>query len=451
MEKIFLGALAVAALLTIQVPCALADPPVLVETDKILASDLGSSHEFGYAVDIDGGTLVVGSRFDSAYVFERDGDNPGQWIETKILVASDGAVNNSFGQAVSISGNTIAIGAATDSDGGCGASACGAVYIYERSQGGADNWGEIKKIRASDLGVNDQFGRSVDLDEDTLAVGSPANGLAGAVYIFERSLVGPLWGEAKKITPSDAGPPGQVFGGSVSLDSDTLLVGSIGGSIQNAGYIFGRDRDGTENWGEIERIRGADVDGTTSFATSVSISGNLAIVGAPRDDGVCAPMSDCNAGAVYLFERNTGGAENWGEVLKLTASDFSTGAQFGGSVAVAPGALIIGAASDIEDGVRSGAAYLFLQGQGGPSDWIEAAKLQASDRDVDDLFGFTVATDGPSAVIGVPGDRDICCSSGAAYVFDLPDSPVLIFEDGFESGQTSAWSLVVGEALLNRR
>ena len=40
----------------------------------------------------------------------------------------------------------------------------GAVYVFERNQGGADNWGQVKLVKASDPGNNDEFGFAVSID-----------------------------------------------------------------------------------------------------------------------------------------------------------------------------------------------------------------------------------------------------------------------------------------------
>ena len=103
----------------------------------------------------------------------------------------------------------------------------GAAYIFERNQGGAENWGQVQKLTASDAAVNDQFGRSVAIDVDTVVVGAwLKNSNAGAAYIFERNQGGAEnWGQVKKLTASDAAA-GDDFGSSVSINADTVVVGA---------------------------------------------------------------------------------------------------------------------------------------------------------------------------------------------------------------------------------
>ena len=69
------------------------------------------------------------------------------FIERKKLLAGDGAADDYFGYSVSISGDTAIVGAYWDDDNG---DSSGSAYIFSRDQGGADNWGQVKKLTASD-------------------------------------------------------------------------------------------------------------------------------------------------------------------------------------------------------------------------------------------------------------------------------------------------------------
>ena len=66
-----------------------------------------------------------------------------------------------------------------------------------------------------------------------------------------------------------------------------------------------------------------------------------------------------NAGAAYVFQRDQGGADNWGEVTKLTASDAQAGDQFGHGVAVSGDTAVVGANFEDAGGSNAGAAYVF--------------------------------------------------------------------------------------------
>ena len=96
---------------------AFADSPT--EVAELLAGDRESGDFFGFAVDIDGNTALIGAALEdipggggfnagAAYVFTFDGTS---WIEIQKLTASDRAANNFFGSAVALDGTRALIGA----------------------------------------------------------------------------------------------------------------------------------------------------------------------------------------------------------------------------------------------------------------------------------------------------------------------------------------------------
>ncbi|MDL1960780.1 MAG: hypothetical protein LWX01_03635, partial [Deltaproteobacteria bacterium] len=110
------------------------------------------------------------------------------FIETKKLIASDGADSDHFGYSVSISGDTAIVGAYYDDDNGYDS---GSAYIFSRNHGGADNWGQVKKLLAGDRAADDGFGWSVSISGDTAIVGAlgdddNGNG-SGSAYVFAAS------------------------------------------------------------------------------------------------------------------------------------------------------------------------------------------------------------------------------------------------------------------------
>jgi hypothetical protein len=88
-----------------------------------------------------------------------------------------------FGYSVSVKDNFFAVGAPTGSACWSSGSGEGFVYMYDRYKGGSDNWGLINVLQGG--AENDQFGNSVSIDGDILAVGAPGtSGSIGSVYIF---------------------------------------------------------------------------------------------------------------------------------------------------------------------------------------------------------------------------------------------------------------------------
>ncbi len=361
------------------------------------------------------------------------------FIESAILRASDAQANDGFGFSVAVSGDTAIVGAWRE-DGGAGdpISDAGAAYIFDRNQGGTDNWGEAKKLTASDAQTDDFFGKVVAISGDTALVtadgedggtGDPLP-LAGAAYLFARNLGGAdNWGEVAKLTASDA-QAGDQFGSSAAIAADTAIVGALsedGGvgdptSGSGAAYVFGRDQGGPDNWGEVARLASSDAQVDDQFGISATISGDTVLVGATGEDGGAGDPIVA-AGAAYLYERNQGGADNWGEVKKLSASDAQPGDEFANSVSISADTTIVGAR--LEDGgsgdplIDAGAAYIFERDQGGAANWGEAAKLTAFDAQGGDEFGFSVAISTDAAVVGAHAESNFPNpDAGAAYVFE---------------------------------
>jgi len=104
-----------------------------------------------------------------------------------------------------------------------------------------------------------------------------------------------------------------------------------------------------------------------------------------------------------------------GDIIKLLASDGEGGDAFGYSVAIDGDSAIVGAFGDDDRGTDSGAAYIY---QWDGMVWNEVAKLTAPDGATDDRFGYAVAIGGDIAIVGAYQDDDLGIESGSAYVFE---------------------------------
>ncbi|MBN1814904.1 MAG: FG-GAP repeat protein, partial [Anaerolineae bacterium] len=157
---------------------------------------------------------------------------------------------------------------------------------------------------------------------------------------------------------------------------------------------------------QVAKLTAADAEDNDCFGTSVAISGDTVVVGAfGKDDA---------SGAAYVYTRNRYGADNWGQVKKLTASDAADGDWFGDSVAISGDTVVVGAGS--ADGER-GAAYVYARNSGGGDSWGQVKKLTASDAEDGDWFGDSVAISGDTAVVGAPYEGAAGSARGAAYVY----------------------------------
>ena len=390
-----------------------------VQRQKLVASDAQLGDRFGHAVSVSGDWAIVGAHEDSdlgshsgaAYLFLRFGT---QWIETQKLHASDGGMFDDFGWSVSISGDDVVVGAMQDS--AANVSASGSAYIFERV---GTTWIETAKIWASDLGLQEEFGWSVAATTNRVVVGARNDAHAGfgsgSAYVFDNNAG--TWTQTAKLTAIGA-LSGDSFGGSVSIDGDVALVGATGadaaGSNAGAAYVF-QNFGGV--WSQVTMLTANDALTNDRFGTSVVLGGNRIVVGATsHDHGIS------NSGAAYVFEDFGLG---WTQTHELRAPDAQGQDKAGDSVAMNGDTLLVGAISDDDVGFSSGSATAFrFDG----SAWVPVGKLLPRDGVEGDLFGVALGVADNSVVSGsywadVACPQNVDCNSGAAYAFELaPDS-----------------------------
>lgn len=205
--------------------------------------------------------------------------------------------------------------------------------------------------------------------------------------------------EMQKILASD-GTYVDYFGYSVFIYGDYVLIGSHwdddAGSYSGSAYIF--YYDGT-SWSQQAKLTASDAAELDYFAYSVSISGDYAVAGAYRNDD-----HGPGSGSAYIYEKPSAGWSDMTETVELHASDPAGGEHFGFSVSIDGDYALIGANQDGEYGHKSGAAYIFIRIS---NDWLEKAKLHASDATAEAYFGSSVSINGDYAVIG-------------GYIFEKP-------------------------------
>ncbi len=326
------------------------------------------------------------------------------------LQSSDLAAGDLFGQSVSISGDYAIIGAQNNDDNGSGS---GSAYIYTRSN---SSWKQQAKLTAEDAAAGDNFGNSVSISGNYAIVGAwfDDHGLSdgGSAYIFVRSDT--TWSQQYKLTPSDASAD-KWFGNSVCISGDYAIVGAFrddhAGAYSGSAYIFKR----TDTiWLQQAKLTLIGAAANDYFGKSVSITNSFAVVGADGDDD-----AGSNAGTAHIFNRS---GTNWSLGTTLTASDATSGDNFGSSVSISSDAggnhyVAIGARyapSDIS--LSSGAVYVFFKPVGA-FPWSEQEKITSSDTHASQKFGGSVSMKGDYLIVGANGDNHAGFDSGAAYVF----------------------------------
>ncbi|WP_108812117.1 FG-GAP repeat protein [Sphingorhabdus sp. Alg231-15] len=383
------------------------------EQQKLLADDGASEDFLGFSVAISGDTAMVGAfRADNedvgvdagaAYIFSR---NETTWQQQAKLTASDGAANDTLGGNVAISGETAVAGAIGHDQNGDNS---GAAYVFTRS---GTTWSQQMKLTAADGAEGDAFGQSIALSGDTLVIGAPhdddkGNG-SGSVYVFTRS--GTTWNRQAKLTAAD-GADGDLFGISVALSHNTILVGADLNDEKaidaGAAYVFVRSGD---SWRQQAKLTAADGAQTDIFGVRVALSDDTALISARRDDDEAMGV---DAGSAYIFKR-TGNI--WRQHAKLTAPDGKADDRFGRDVGLSGDMALIGAMHRDDQGDNSGSAYVFKRTG---NSWNFQTKLTAADGAAGDLFGWSVALSENAALIAATRNDDKGSEAGSAYVFDI--------------------------------
>lgn len=381
-------------------------------------SNTGEGDQFGYAVAIDGDTIVVGafqedsravgvdgnqvdnlaSNSGAAYVFWRDAND--SWTQQAYLKASNTEREDQFGYAVAISGDTIVIGAPGEDSGASGVDgtqssnsirASGAAYVFVRDSAG--DWSQQAYLKASNPGSSDSFGRSVAIRANILFVGAP----------FERS-------NAKGVNGN-------------GLDDSAPGAGAV--------YVF--ERDVANQWSLQAYVKASNTDAGDQFGHALAVSTDFVAIGAPREDsGSTGPTGDpndntaANSGAVYVFSSVNG---SWTQDLYCKASNTDPGDSYGTSVAMCGDLLVVGAhledsdATDLDGNqadnsiTSAGAAYLL---QRGPDSWCQRVFVKASNSGVSDQFGYAVTADENYFAVGAPFQDVVVTGQvgeGAVYAF----------------------------------
>ncbi len=402
--------------------------PAWTQVTELAAPDGIAGDTFGESVAVSGNTAVVGAPHaannrGAVYVFVNHGAG---WVLQQELTASNGKGNDQFGYSVALSGDVALIGANN------GTQNTGAAYVFLRTAG---VWTQQQELSASDAQTGDKFGSSVALNGATALIGAPAktvgsNQLQGAAYVFTAS--GGTWSQSAELTASD-GAAGDRFGSAMSANGNIALIGAPYRNVQQgAAYIFSVSG---MSWTQVQDFAAWDGLPSDYFGSSVSVSGNLGIVGSQRS---AAP------GFAYLGTSIAGVFSQW---VELTASDGVTGDIFGASVAVSGNTAVVGAPFKNSG---QGAVYTFVNGAGSGS---QQQELTTSDGLAGDRFGSSVSVSGSAIVAGASYKNS---QQGAAYVFagaSLGMSSLLFGSStgtsSVELSSTGSWTATANDSFLH--
>jgi FG-GAP repeat len=443
-------------------------------------SNLNAGDFFGYSNAISGDTVIIGAHQEdsnqttidsgttasadnsalnagAAYIFKRSGST---WNQEAYLKAPNSGANDVFGYRVSINGDTAVVGAyledsnqttitngttATSDD---TSSNSGAVYVFKRT---GSTWTQEAYIKAENNDSSDQFGWVVDIDGDTILVtavgensaqttitnGSTASAdnsaaNAGAAYIYKRT--GTNWVQEAYLKASNAEANDQ-FGYYGAIEGDTVAIGaneedsnqttisnsttsSPDNTATNSGAVYIFKRQGV-NWAQEAYLKASNSGIGDEFGFSVSISGNVVVVGASGEDSnqttisngsvAASDNSASSAGAAYVYRRT---GSTWAEEAYLKASNAGAADYFGWATCVQGDTIIVSAigedssqnihgdgssASADDSYLSSGAVYVFKRIN---NLWTQESYLKAPNSGSSYRYGFSVNLDQNTLVIG---------------------------------------------------
>jgi hypothetical protein len=341
---------------------------------KLTPSDGKEYDYFGKELSISGNVLVVGGYSKATYVFEKNAHS-NSWTQTAKLTADDGASDDRFGYSVDIFGDTIIVGAAWHNN-------TGAAYIYSRQDGG--NWTQAAKITASDGAEGNKFGYTVAASEDLVVVGNFKS--SGAVYIFEKDVGSGDWKETRKLLThknprslsisgndlavgsmnsqsvivykrnetdgswaqtmtltSPIGSTSDLFGNSVSVDGDVMIVGEHFSKVKK-GVVYVYEKNQT-TWELTANLTADDGSNGDYFGSIVAVSNGTIVVGA-------LGYASYYTGSAYTFQKHAG---NWKQMNKITTDNGQIDSDLGWNLDIDEDIVAFGAYGD--DG-RIGSVYL---------------------------------------------------------------------------------------------
>ena len=395
------------------------------------------------------------------------------------IKASNPSERAQFGDAIALSGdgNTLAVGARAESSAAAGingnqtdasAFSSGAVYVFARA---GDRWVQQAYLKASNPGINDQFGHLVALSADgnILAVSAPfedsrATGVdgdqtdnsleqSGAIYVFART--GAVWSQQAYLKASNTGEAeeGDQFGFSLALsdDGNTLAAGAISedsadaringnqadNTANNAGAVYVFARTGSR-WSQQAYVKssspnGADANDLFGYSVGLSADGNTLAVGAYDEAGssnIINGPEDNNApgtGAVFVFTRS---GASWSRQAYLKASTQDRADSLGAWVAISDDGNTVAAGAPDEDSLTTGintvetghsgrigtlddisvgAAYVFIRSG---TKWFQQASFKASNSGIEDWFGVRLALSGDGNTLAVSAPNEDGAAKG---------------------------------------
>ncbi len=383
------------------------------------------------------------------------------WGQEAFIKASNPDAGDWFGSSIALDGDTLVVGAPREDGSVTGVRTVtttsdnvvdgnfGAAYVFRRT---GSAWVQEAFLKADSNIANHNYGTSVALSQNLIAVGSPNEDSAqttitisgvpgsgasaidsGAVYIYSR--IGTTW-TREAFIKAELNSASNLFGSTLFLSDQTLAVGVpkddfngtsiISGTAitlstlvpdSGATYIYRRSAAGT--WTREALIKANNRDSLDQFGTAVSLEGNLLAVGASFEGSnqtTITPLGSADntrleSGAAYVYARN---GTAWTQEAYIKAPNSESGDRFGTSVSISNNRLAVGAPLEDSNAIgianvsssdnsspQSGAVYTFKKTG---SSWSFENYIKYGAPLANTRFGQTVSLKGNTLVVGVDED-----------------------------------------------
>lgn len=330
---------------------------------------------FGFQIIVNNEYIVVGEPNSNegdllatgkVHVFDREGT----YLRT--LQAPDPGVDHFFGHSLDVSGDKIAVGEYVADVVGRTSDA----YVFN-SEGD-----HLATLQAPKPEIHTEF-CTLAIENDTIVVSAsyqPVDDLnwAGKVLIF--NVDGALMNTLQAPSPNEKG----IFGHSLTMSEGTIVISEVGATVDgksNAGKAHMYDSEGHH----LKTIQSPEPEEGAKFGWSVSLSGSTLLVGEPAADG-----EKTNQGKVHVFDAE-------GNYLStVEAAEPMGGGEFGNSVAVSGGLIVVGEQSAmVSNEFKAGRAHII----GGGTSLLPEAEEETSTTEPT----VTESEDEPSGGGGIPG------------------------------------------------
>jgi FG-GAP repeat len=304
-------------------------------TATLTASDACVGDGLGWSVGISGNTIVAGAPWapttnvgqpiyppvpEQGVAYEYTMPTSGGWknmTQTAELTANPAGEDVHLGWSVAASGDTIVVGDPEVGVGGQGDA--GAAYVFVKPKAAEwKNANQTAELTASDRNPgNDRLGASVAISGNTIVAGAPNHSTgstsdqfeAGAAYVYVKPKASE-WTNAQQTAELAATDGPGAFGTSVAVSGTTVVAGApsretCAHSGQGVAYAFSEPASGWANMSEPAEFTSSDGSTVDALGSSVAISGNTILAGAPRHLASTAEPNR-EAGAAYVFNNGEG-------------------------------------------------------------------------------------------------------------------------------------------------